>query len=278
MNPLRQQKKRRKKKQPLPCSVFQLPVPDKGFTLMELIIVIVILGVLGAMGVNFISKAFEGFRETGNRTDIYEEGKIALFRMEREIHNCLPNAVNVSGTDIEFGMIDEVAMRNVFGIYDENPPTTTLTDLFVLPPISNPAAFLPVNAIISIYNRNWNDFTSPPYRLYQVNNVTPGGAMTISNNLTPPRSSPLKRYYAVDKVIRYQFAANVLSRSTAPITTSGPGVYSAGKPLAKNVSSLNFSYVPASLTRNALVVVDFTIAKGGEAVSFHKEIHVRNVP
>ena len=244
-----------------------------GFTLTELIIVIVILGVLGVMGVDFISQAFKGFKDTDNRIEIYEEGKMALVRMEKEIHNAIPNAVNLpAATELQFGMIDEVAMRDVFGMYTENPPTTTLTDLFALP-----SAFLPVNSIISIYNRNWADFTAAPLRLYQVTIVT-GGIMTISPKVTPPRSSPLKRYYAVDRAIRYQLTGNTLNRAEAPVTAAGVGAFGTNYPLARNVSGLAFSYAPAVLTRNAVITITFTITKGTEAINFHKEVHIRNVP
>ncbi|MBU0485847.1 MAG: prepilin-type N-terminal cleavage/methylation domain-containing protein [Proteobacteria bacterium] len=254
------------------------PPNSAGFTLTELIIVIVILGILGVMGADFISQAFKGFKDTDNRSEIYEEGKMALVRMELEIHNAIPNAVNLPlTTELQFGMIDEVAMRNIFGTYNENPPTTLLTDLLVLPPTSDPTAFLPVNSIISVYNRNWGDFTSAPIRLYKVDAVALG-TMTISSNIPPPRSSPLKRYYAVDRAIRYQLSGNILARAEAPVTTAGVGAYGPDYPLAQNISGLTFAYAPASLTRNGVVTIIFTITRGVESVNFHKEVHIRNVP
>jgi len=65
----------------------------KGFTLVELIMVIVILGILGTMGAEFISLSFKGFSDTKARADIYEEGKLALTRMEKELRNAVPNAI-----------------------------------------------------------------------------------------------------------------------------------------------------------------------------------------
>jgi MSHA biogenesis protein MshO len=212
--------------------------------------------------------------------EIYEEGKIALVRMESEIHNAIPNAIDVTAgppSVLQFGIIDEVTMRSVFGRYNENPPTNQITDLFVLPPISDATAFLPINSIISIYNRSWNDFTTAPRRLYQVTGVTVS-SMNLSANIPPPKSSPLKRYYAVDKAIRYRLTGDTLNRSVAPVTTGGVGAYANDYPLAKKVTPLIFSYTPASLTRNAIVTINFTITKGGESVDFHKEVHIKNVP
>lgn len=249
-----------------------------GFTLIELVIVVVILGIIGVAGASFISKGFEGFIATDNRVAIYEEGKIALVRMEREIHNAIPNAFNLpSATELQLGMINEVAMSNVFGIYNENPPTFVLTDLFVLPPTSNPAAYLPVGTtIISVYNRNWNDFSGGS-RLHQVTGAS-GGTMTLSSKITPPRSSPLKRYYAVDKAIRYQLTGTTLNRAEAQVTVAGVAAFGPDYPLARNVTALAFSYTPAVLTRTAMVTINFTLTRGGEALNFHKEVHIRNVP
>jgi MSHA biogenesis protein MshO len=254
------------------------PTAKNGFTMIELIVVVVIIGIIGLFGADFISKGFEGFMATDNRVAIYEEGKIALVRMEREIHNAVPNAV-VSAGDLRFGMIDEEAMNavpSVFGRYLESPPTTTITDL------TGPLA---AGAVVTIYNRNWNDFTTSVLgqrRLYTVNAVA-GATMTLSQNLTPPRSSPLKRYYAVDRAVRYYLdGAGNLLRAQLPINVESVDFTTLpaqpGYPLARNVSGLAFSYAPAVLTRNAVVTIEFTITKGGEAVNFHKEVHIRNAP
>ncbi|MBU1739850.1 MAG: prepilin-type N-terminal cleavage/methylation domain-containing protein, partial [Proteobacteria bacterium] len=253
---------------------------EKGFTLIELIMVVVILGILGVMGADFISKGFEGFNATNSRISIYEEGKIALVRMEREIHNAVPNAIDLAAAnDLRFGMIDEQAMNiasNIFGMYQENPPTSTITDLS--------GGVLPVGKVVSIYNRDWADFTVvATHRLYGI--VNPAGPpMTLSKNMPPPRSSPQKRYYAVDRAIRYFLNGTTLERSQSPINSGNLGTIVADltgaipQPLARNVTALTFGYTAGTLTRNAVVTIDFTITRNGEAIAFHKEVHVRNVP
>ncbi|MBU1405379.1 MAG: type II secretion system GspH family protein, partial [Proteobacteria bacterium] len=79
---------------------------QQGFTLIELIIVVVLLGILGAMGAGFISEAFRGFFAADVRMEMYEEGKSAMVRMEREIHIAVPNAVDVAiaGDTVSFGV------------------------------------------------------------------------------------------------------------------------------------------------------------------------------
>ncbi len=262
------------------------PSESRGFTLIELIIVIIVLGVLGTMGANFISQAFKGFAASDARMDIYEEGKTALERMEREIRNAIPNAVNLpAASDLQLGIIDEVAMhcstppcntgQYVFGQYTENNPAGMNF-------IEDQSLALPAGSVLSIYNRNWNDLSNVAPAVQRVYTVTSAAVvvrMNLDRNINA--ASPFKRFYAVDKAVRYYLDGTTLKRSTAAIN---PGVAisfpinALGKPLAKNVSGFNFSYLPGSLERNALVSIEFTISKGGESVNFHKEIAIRNVP
>jgi MSHA biogenesis protein MshO len=259
-------------------------IQQRGFTLIELIMVVVLLGALGVMGSEFISRGFRGFQDTDNRVAIYEEGKLAMVRMEQEIHDAVPNAFDSAtlagdATDLRFGMLAEDVARaaNSFGRYQETPPTTSLTD---------PTGALPLNTVISIYNRNWSDFTNTvavQRRLYTVTGVA-GTTMTISKTLVPARSSPQKRYYPVDRAVRYYLSGTSLLRAQLPVTVENVNFATLptqpGYPLARGIvpGSLQFSYAPASLSRNAVVTVSFSLARDGEQVSFHKEIHARNVP
>ena len=250
---------------------------------MELVMVIVIIGFIGLLGADFISRGFKGLHATENRAAMFEEGNLVLLRMEREIHNALPNAVDsatltADPSDLRFGMIDETAMRTVFGHYQEYAPTTVITD---------ETAALPVGAVISIYNRNWNDFSTTTLasrRLYQVTGVT-GTAMTLSTANKPGviASSPRQRFYAVDRSVRYYFYNGRIMRSEVRITSeatdpSGFPADAAGKPLAGGVTALSFAYVPAALTRSATVSMRFTLSRDGETLEFHKEVHINNVP
>lgn len=245
-----------------------------GFTLIELIIVMVLLGIIGVMGARFISHAFTGFAATESRTQIYEEGKIGLIRMEREIHLAVPNAITVStdGKEVSFGLIDEIAMNNIFGCYTEDDPSADNS-------ITDHIAGLPSNALVSIYNTSWENFSGGG-RLYRVNsnNVNP---MTLDDMIE--KSSPYNRFFAVrDKAVQYQISGNVLYRLTADVDSSGIGTFTNPKPLIKNIfqtGSLDyFVFQAGTSSRNGRLSIHFTISSKGESVNFHKEIHIRNVP
>ena len=247
---------------------------ETGFTLMEMIIVIVLLGIIGVAGAEFVNQAFKGFSSTETRTQIYEEAKTGLIRMEREIHLAVPNAINISagGTTVSFGLIDEIAMRTIFGEYTEDDPSGTNS-------ITDQTAGLPRDTLVSIYNTEWGTFSSGS-RLYTVtsNNINP---MTLNADITAP--SPYKRFFAVrDKSVQYQISGNVLYRLTADVDASGVGVFANPKPLIKNIfptDSLDyFDFQAGTSSSNARLSIHFTISAKGESVNFHKEIHIRNVP
>ncbi len=245
-----------------------------GFTLIELIIVVVLLGILGAMGAGFISEAFRGFFDADVRMEMYEEGKSAMVRMEREIHIAVPNGVQVNGDGIELGVIDEAAMAkaNVFGQYKEEHPTGGT--------IEDQNAGLPLNTLVSIYNTEWTIFNNGS-RTYSVtsNGTNP---MTLDRNIGAV--SPYQRFYAVRPVaVRFSVAGTTLSRSTATVNAGALlGAFGNPQPLAQNIVPSNglpyFTYNQGTSTRNSVVSIHFAIGRNGETVNFHKEVQIRNVP
>ena len=268
-----------------------------GFTLIEMIMVIVILGVLGIAGADFIGQVFRGFAETHARMELYEEGKAAMVRMERELHGMLPNAICVTsdqgatcesdgtpGNEIRFGMIFESNMRgnNLVGRYTElavdfpmlpgRPPT--LTD-------SNGAATPQVNRIVSVYNRNWSDFAGGG-RLFQVTSVS-GPVMTFGASQQIDTPSPRQRYYLVDRIVSYRWnsVSKILFREVDTVLAGGSGSYfstTTAYPLARNVTDFRFYYAAPATARSGIVSLLFAMEKHGQHVDMHKEIHVKNVP
>lgn len=253
---------------------------EKGFTLIEIITVIVLLGIMGVMGSELITTSFKGFAETDASMELFEEGKLALMRMEREIHHMVPNAIDTSSTTtINFGIIDDsvLADNDLVGQYQPVGTTTMIKDLS--------GNTLPLNTHISIYNTGWNDFSSTANRkVYQINPIV-GINMDLGTPVIGGHSAT-RRYHPVQGVVRYAFdsSTGTLSRSQATVTTSNDLTAALDSapayPLLTNIGpgSLSFTYTPASLTRNALVQINFTLTHKGIILDFHKEIQVRNVP
>jgi len=60
---------------------------QKGFTLVEMVMVIVILGVIGAFTFQFVAQGVQAFKKSSARKDLYDQGRLALERMVRELRD-----------------------------------------------------------------------------------------------------------------------------------------------------------------------------------------------
>jgi MSHA biogenesis protein MshO len=60
---------------------------ENGYTLIEIVMVIVILGVIGAFTFTFVADAVQVFKKSSARKDLYDQGRLALERMVRELRD-----------------------------------------------------------------------------------------------------------------------------------------------------------------------------------------------
>jgi MSHA biogenesis protein MshO len=262
---------------------------EKGFTLIELITVIVLLGIIGAMGSDIITTSFRGFAQTDDAMELFEEGKLAMMRMEREIHHMLPNSIDnpTNDTDIHFGLIDVNTLTSaapaITGQYETIGNSLKIRDLSL-----NPLPVIVPPTRLSIYNTSWSDFTSTDplvRKIYAITAVgSPPGSMTLDKPVIGGHSAT-KRYYPVYKAVRYFLNGTTLFRAETTVTPAPDNFITTldaapRSALLSNITSpsLSFNYSPASLTSNALVRIDFTLSRNGTTLDFHKEIQVRNVP
>lgn len=260
---------------------------EKGFTLIELITVIVLLGIVGVMSSEVITSSLKGFAQTDDAMELFEEGKLAMMRMEREIHHMLPNSIDnpTNATDIHFGLVDVNTLTSaapaITGQYEPIGNSLKIRDLSL-----NPLPMIAPPILLSIYNTSWTDFSSTSTTVRKIYGITainsPPGSMTLDKAVIGGHSAN-KRYYPVYKAVRYFITGTTLFRAETPITLAPDDFITtldaeAASALLTNVTSLRFNYSPASLTSNALVRIDFTLSRNGTTLDFHKEIQVRNVP
>ena len=67
---------------------------ERGFTLIEIIIVIVILSIVSAITIKFLVDSLRIYTMTVNQKTLFDEGKLALERMGRDIRD----ARSITGT------------------------------------------------------------------------------------------------------------------------------------------------------------------------------------
>jgi prepilin-type N-terminal cleavage/methylation domain-containing protein len=110
---------------------------QKGFTLIEMIIVIVILGIIGGISFQVVAYGVEAFKKSSARKDLYDQGRLALERMTREIRDA-KELVECSDSSITFNK----QHASLDGVYEikfwldgtntlwrvRNPSTTPFSD------------------------------------------------------------------------------------------------------------------------------------------------------
>ena len=74
---------------------------DTGYTLIEIVMVIVILGVIGAFTFQFVAHGVLAFKKTSSRKDLYDQGRLALERMVRELRDT-KEVTDISTSKITF--------------------------------------------------------------------------------------------------------------------------------------------------------------------------------
>lgn len=276
---------------------------SRGYTLIELIMVMVIVGALAAIGGVFIVEPFRASADMTRRAALVDQADLALDRLRREVRSALPNSVRVR-TDGNRSAVEFVSTRTG-GRYrrlrepggtgeplDRAQASDTFDALGGLPDIGD---VRPRGAgtdcaegngdCLSIYNTGQSGFN-----VYDGDNIaaiTAKGAnqLTYDTGTSGPAfaaHSPRQRFYAIDTVVSYvcDTAAATLRRyadyglaSTQALPPAGTGAV-----VASDVSACSFTYQAGSASRRGLLQMNLSLSDGGETVTLFAQTHVVNSP
>ncbi len=287
-------------------------ISQRGFTLVEMIVVMVITGIIGGMVAVFIRAPVQGYMDSSRRAEMTDIADTALRRLARDIRTAVPNSVRVPNpvgvnTYIEFlptiaggrYRADPVGSAGICGgsalgdalSFDANdtcfaiigPPITfTAGDQIVIgstqssgnPPYDNTGAGI---------RRAYNGAAGAQARVVVTGTQLPAYAEVQGHRFDVVPGAQQALTYACENV------------AAAPAGGDGPGtlrrywnygfnVAQAAPPLAGSnavladrVSDCQIVYDTFN-QRNGLVTIRLGITRGGESVSLYHEIHVNNVP
>ncbi|MCP5325402.1 MAG: prepilin-type N-terminal cleavage/methylation domain-containing protein [Oceanospirillaceae bacterium] len=279
----------------------------RGFTLIEILIVIVVLSVLAVGSVKFISFSAEGYVATARRASLGATGSITAEKLNRALRNALPNSVRVNsaGNCVEFmPVLASSAYRQIPLSYSPTVISRQYIKAVKLAAnFNNPAGRLVVYS-----------YATPVDSLYQP--VNPGVISTLDASLDNTGSfdadlSDNEIYYVFNGAGNFEFIAESPQKRlfivSTPVAFCQQGtqlfyyrnygyvsnVQNIGAAFAGNVpnrlliadglqaNSLKFSYTPASLRRNALVSYELTLldaSNAAETLNINQAVQVRNVP
>jgi MSHA biogenesis protein MshO len=266
---------------------------QRGFTMVELVMVIVIMGVIGGMVAVFMKSPIDAYMDSARRAALTDVADTTVRRMARDIRKALPNTLRVPTTTpanqcLEFiptktgGRYRTVdAPGNVGSALDFTASDTSFNMLGsnnALPPEQR----IEQGDVIAIYNLGPGIVDA-----YNQENTSAVSAAPVDgvetqikiNNKHFPFASGSNRFHVIPKdeyVVAYRCSGGKLYRTAS--TTFASACPATGAVLADKVSSCNFVYSGSDLQRNALVQITLKFTDNNETISLYHEVHVDNTP
>lgn len=257
---------------------------SRGFTLIELIVVIVIIGILSVGFTSLYTQSIDQYLDANRRSDLSATARLALERVSRELRDALPNSVRVtpSGNCVEFRPL--ATAQYYLDIPIAAPASSFSAITFPLPSSGSwSAAIMPLDIADS-----YDTSASNSKAVVGIASVSPLGTNSVQVNLVSanrfPRTSSARRFFVTGTPISFCVSAGELRRyqgygvqATQP--TPGSGL-SGGDLLARNIvnPAAIFQYQAGTLERNALLTVALDLRSGDEQIRHEHEVLIRNVP
>lgn len=276
------------------------PQPVRGYTLIELVVVMVLLGIVAVFSFQYIGFGAQIYQDTTGREQLVSQTRFAVERLNRELRNALPRSIRVSADDqqrcIEFMPI--VTSSNYLQM--PRPGPSANDDFIAVEPIR---ANQLIGNYLFVYATNANFiYGDNDLRRKIITAVTPNaseGTTVIDFTGNPsffPTNSPARRFYVASAPVSwcYNESLGQLERftnygllATQPSHTSLLGDSAAREVMAVAIrNDLNdneewpFRVFEATLQRSSLVQFDwrFRRTSTSEPLQILHEVHIPNVP
>jgi MSHA biogenesis protein MshO len=282
------------------CPERPLRNPQRGATLIEMVIVIVICALIAGGVAVFISRPFEGYVDAARRAELTDVADTALRRITRDLRSALPNSIRL--TCVPAGCTDETtrvyyleylqtrgggryrADKDSAGNGDELRFNTTDTSFDVV----GPSVFLAAGDSIVIYNLASSGTVANAYSDDTTNNRSVSSSTGTVNNISVsskqfPYPSPGKRFHIVEHPVTYECNPTTgelrrhwgypIAATQTPLPPTGGSVAL----LANAITRCSFTYNTTS-ERTSVVGLAVRVERNGEFVRLFQQVHVSNVP
>jgi len=282
---------------------------DRGFTLVEIVMVIVITGIIGGMVAVFLKAPVRQYMDVARRAEMTDIADTALRRVTRDLRLALPNSVrvrNAAGTActgaqacyLEFiptlgggryrDATDSLGAGNPL---DFSVPDTSFDVLGQMPAAAAGDQIVVYNLGIPGADAYAGNTTASHNR--RAVTAVAGNIITIASaNPLPFDSCVHDAGGFVVGACRFQVAQNPVSYVCDPVAgtltrwqessfqATQPVALPAGQPvLANYVSACNFTYDAYVVAqRSGLVTMRLAITRDGETVTLYNAAHVSNQP
>ena len=290
---------------------------QRGFTVVELVVVIVILSITSLVTVQFIANMATGYVDMTRRQNMTDVTQLAIERMSRELRNALPNSVrvrsNTNATCLEF--IPALAAST----YQDVPVMVADNQFTAIPLgasfVSTWSTSATLYAAVYPISSNRTDEIHTENPIYDLDNhaimaqlastsgfINDQGATSVitvnlANNHRFVSFSPSSRFFIArspvsfcldetsGRLYRYSNYLNggvfyTQQPMLGSLPTSEPNrvIVASGLSSSAPFSNPAFAYFENALQRNGLVLIDLQVEEGGESVRIQHAIQVRNAP
>lgn len=275
----------------MPC--LRPPARNRGFTLIEMVIVISITAIIAGAVAVFISRPVEGYIDAARRAEMSDIADTALRRMTRDLRTALPNSIRITESPPASGILYlEYLQSSGGGRYRAEPDSGgggNPLDFTAADASFDVIGTLPTFAggeSIVIYNLASSGATANAYGGDNRAGYSSSAGSTI--NLTAaklfPFPSPGKRFqvaqYAVTYVcnpttgeLRRYWNYGILGAQPTPPATPNNAL------LASDVTACGFAYATSGATlRTGVVTLTLRVTRSGEAIQLFQQVHVNNAP
>ncbi|WP_413699864.1 type II secretion system protein J [Psychromonas sp. KJ10-10] len=234
----------------------------KGFTLVELVIVIVILSALGIATTTYISTGVNIYTNINEQDSELNSTRFVMERLRRDILNSLPNSLKVSSDNqcLTFTPIIKSSLYGVdFPIFPQNSITATIASL-------DDYTFTAGDKAV-VYLLDESELSTD-----KVQNIVAisGELITFDSAVSFPQGSPIKRFYIINSSKSYYF-------NLADELVFANDCASSGSIMANNIKG-DFEVAQPTLQRNGLAKVTFSLDFDGQEVPIEQTLHVTNAP
>ena len=264
---------------------------SRGFTIVELVVVITVVGILAAGAVTFIRNPTQAYFDVENYANLTDRADTALRRISREMRNALPNSVRATtnGADSFIEFIPVTAAGRYRAEVGNNAADNPLDFAASADSFDVLGAPVSVGAGGQLVIYNLGVSGADAYEGTNRRALTTAGTLNVLSFSGGqfPQPSPSSRFYVVATATT--FACDLTNRrlmmysgyaiqNAQPASIGALNALTTGRQIAANVSSCQMQYIPGALQRSGIVLIYLGLTQDAARVNLMQQVNVVNSP